>query len=146
MLEFLRFTLTGLILLLAAPALAVPIFISEAGAGGGTTSASGSGSVSGALVSGSAQAAAGFLEFGGQASSTLTNANSLGAVRASATSLMTDTITITSPGIANGSDGFLQFVLAVDGTLNVTNTTDTFVTASVQVTITHDYGALGGWQ
>ena len=69
MLDLLRFALTGLILLGAAPALALPVFIAQATVGGGTgflnnvinevhagttsASASGSGSVSGALISGS---------------------------------------------------------------------------------------------
>jgi hypothetical protein len=138
------------------------VFITEAHVGGGTNgadnvvndfqagsasaSAAGSGSVSGALISGTAQAAASFLQLGGQASASLTNANSLGAIRASTTSLMMDTITITSPNIADGSQGFLQHVFSMDGTLGVTNTTDTFVSASATMVITHDFGALGGWQ
>ena len=162
MLDILRFTLTGLILLTAAPALAVPVFISEVHVGGGTgflnnvvnnfdsgtnsASTSGSGNVSGAVISGSAEAVASFLQFGGRASASLTNANGIGAIRASSTSLMSDTITITSAGIADGSQGFLQYVFSIDGTLNVTNTTNTFVTASAAVAITHDFGALGGWE
>jgi hypothetical protein len=114
----------------------------------GTTSASssGSGNVSGALISGSAEAAAGFLQFGGRSSTSLTNANSLGAIRATARSVMSDSITITSASIADGADGFLQYVFSIDGTLSVTNTTNTFVTASATVAITHDFGSLGGWQ
>jgi hypothetical protein len=162
MLDILRFTLTGLILLTAAPALAVPVFISEVHVGGGTgflnnvvnnfdsgtnsASTSGSGNVSGAAISGSAEAAASFLHFGGRASVSLTNANSLGAIRATARSVMSDSITITSASVADGTTGFLQYVFAIDGTLSVTNTTNTFVTASAQITITHNFGALGGWQ
>ncbi len=94
MLQFLRFSLTGLILLTAAPALAGPVFISEAHVGGGTNgadnvvndfqagsaspSAAGSDSASGALISGTAQAAASFPQLGGQASASLTNASIIG--------------------------------------------------------------------
>lgn len=97
------------------------MFITEAHVGGGngfndnvinnfdsgTDSASTSGSVSGAAISGSAEAAASFLQLGAQASTSLTNANNVGAIRASATAIMQDTITITSPNVANGSQGFL---------------------------------------
>lgn len=138
------------------------MFITEAHVGGGngfnnnvinnfdsgtdSASTSGSGSVSGAAISGSAEAAASFLQLGAQASTSLTNANNVGAIRASATAIMQDTITITSPNVANGSRGFLQYVFSAEGTLNVTNTSDTQVRASAVFTITHDFGTLGGWQ